>query len=659
MKAKYSCSIIILIISLMSACRNGSDSDTKKPSVLLHQEQSADQAITQVIQAQTNHGLLAAPHLDETLEFLSEKSITLHPEIISVSQKGGRYYHPVALDEHRFAVASLRGIDFFDIRTNENQRIAPFLQVNTPGDAWSLEIVDSAIWVADGYAGLTIMDISTGTQISRYPDLEHVRAFHTMHDGRVIICRHRQGADIAVAGNNGTTIESLTHIDAGERVFSATSDRNRVFLGTLGAGYQAFDIQDGAPTHIWTYLDTTRIVWCKYRDGYHYLLDQDAGLLILEDRGGKVPHRIGFLELPGQSRHACFIQENRLLIANQHGAYIVDVSNPASPAHTLKAAKLDGRGVAAVGDYVVSSASEFGIRVMKFDNESVQTISMFEHNGLVADIVFLQDGRAVMAHTGKGIALLEACDAVKHVELYRWTDTVYPVSVAVRNNVLAVADYEGILLLEITGENTLQKRARMKTPGRAVKVVFSGDHLFVADWFEGVHILSVSDISNPRIVSNIPVNGWATDVAVKNNVAYICSVTEGLLVVDVEDVSRPRIIVRDDTTQAPESVTLTDSAMYVADFNFGLLIFDLDNPTKPKPTAAYRLDVAKSISVRDSLLILSNYIFGVKWFDITRPLKPVLIGEIDTPGKAYKAEFCGDTNRILLADWHNLTVIDW
>jgi hypothetical protein len=676
MKAKQFCLIIVLIIGWMTACRNDSDSDTRKPSVLLDQEPLAAQPVSQLIEQETTHGMLVAPHLDDTLECLSETKITLHPEIISVTQKGGRYYHAVALDDHRFAVASLRGTDFFDIRTNENQSVTPYLQVNTPGDAWSLEIVDSTIWVADGYAGLTILDIATGAQIGRYPELEHVRAFHTMHDGRVIICRHRQGADIAVASKNGTTIESLTHIDAGERVFSATSDKNRVFLGTLGAGYRAYDVQDGAPTHLWTYKDTSRIVWCKYLDGYHYLLDQDAGLMIVKDNGDKNPDRIGFLELPGQSRHACFIQENRLLIANQHGAYIIDihrllaaiqndaynttVSYSENPyLHTYEAAKLDGRGVATIGDYIVFSASEFGIRIMKFENESIQTVSMFEHNGLVSDIVFMNDGRAVMAHSGQGVALLEACDVLNPVELFRWTDTAYPVSVAVMNNVLAVADYEGILLLEISSENTLQKRARLKTPGRAVKVVFRGDHLLVADWFDGVHIVSFDDIDNPRIISTIPVNGWATDVAVKNNTAYICSVTEGLLIATIEDITAPRILFVDTTASAPEAVTLTDDAMYVADFNFGLLVFNIKNPSLPDPVASYRLAVAKNVSVRNSLLLVSNYIYGVKWFDITQPLKPALIGEVDTPGKAYKAAFCGDANRILLADWHDLTVIEW
>jgi hypothetical protein len=606
------------------------------------------------------HGVLSPPHFNTALTRLSDHRLELFPVITNISLKGGRYSHPYRIGKNRFAVAALRGVDFFEHDESHSPKIDPYLQIDTPGDAWSLEKVGSTLWVADGYAGVSVLNIDTGEPLVRWPEFDHARAFHRLHDGRIVICRHRNGADIVTVDSSGTKIQKRVHINAEERVFSATSHGDRLFIGTLGAGYRAYDLDGDAVEHRWTYPDCTRIVWCTFVDGIHYLLDQDTGLLILEDHPESTPRLLGSLALPDQTRQACFTSRNQMALANRNGLFLADVTFPERPRIIQHVpAKLEGRGVAALDNQLVFAESEYGVRILQVEQDRIQDSAIFEQNGLVTDVVSANTAAAFVTNTGRGVALLQV-DAGEDVRLTsRWQNLHYPVAVDIQGSIAAVADYEGLLLLELDQNTIVRDLARIRTPGRAVNVLVDGNYVYVSDWFEGVHIVDIQHVSRPVIRSTIPTRGWAVDVAVKNTYAYICSVTEGLLIFDISDPSHPHIIGTDDSAQAPEAVAVTGETLYVADFNFGLIIFDLRDPGKPLPSACFSLNVCKNVEIQGDLLIVSNYIEGVKWFDISQPLKPVLVGELDTPGKSYGVTFLPFKNEILVADWHGLLRVKW
>ncbi len=612
-------------------------------------------------EAPFSHGLLSPPELSPALAEISDRRIANYPVITNRILKGGRYAFPLVLENNRFAVASLRGVDFFEYDGSEQRELLPSLQIDTLGDAWCLEKVGSSLWVADGYAGVSAWDMSTGKALAQWPDLEQARAFHALHDGRLVVCRHRQGLDILSVNSNGTKITQRIHVDAGERVNFVTSDVDRLFIGTIGSGYIAYDIDPDSSDYKWTYTDCDRIVWCAYREGFHYIIDQDKGLIILEDQADQIPRFLSNLLLHGQTRHACFVDDDKIVLANEKSIYLVDIARPGKPRIVQQVpAKLDIRGVAQFGeDHLIVTESEYGVRLMKLSSDQIKDVVIFEHNGLVTDVVPMDSTHFLVTNTGQGLSLLHAEIDHELTVVSRWRDTVYPVAADAQESVAAIADYEGVLFLDLSNERVIKKISKIRTPGRAVNVCMKGKYAFVADWFEGVQIVDIQNISEPVIRSNVSTKGWAIDVAVTSNYAYVCSVTEGLLTVDISDPSNPRTIGIDPSSQAPEAVALTEQALYVADFNFGLIVFDLKDPAKPKPSGCYRLDVCKNLEIQRNLLIVSNYIHGVKWFDISQPLRPVLTGELDTPGKSYGVAFLPYENQILVADWHELLRVEW
>ncbi|HPQ41118.1 MAG TPA: hypothetical protein PLV45_12165, partial [bacterium] len=599
--------------------------------------------------------------------------------IRNVMLRGGRYFIPCFIDDTTVAVASLRGVDFFELSSQNpfprqlmlqpanGSTLMPVRQVDTPGHAWSVAPVGSLVWVADGYDGVRAVDPTAVAIVAHFPDLANARSFHTLIDGGIVVCRHSGGADVMYT-DDGRSLTRRIPLDVNVRVFSAASAGKRVFLGTLGGGYIAYTRNDtGGYTRDWTFSDCDRILWCHTDGTFHYLMDRDAGLRVLKSMNGTLPVQVGLCERPGEWRHGCMKDDHTILAAHADGLLEIDVHDPSAPVieHELPS-PLESRGIAFRNGQSVITDSEYGLRWIEWTGTppTPETKAAYVHNGLAADVA-VTGTEAIVAHTRNGLeryritgespALVEIwphCDYATAVD-------IQPASYSPDASMVAVSDYKGAILLEAVPRKPFKTLSRIETPGRAVNVCLHDHLLLISDWFQGLQIMDISDPSQPVFLSRVETSGWVIDAAVRGSHAYVCAVNQGLLTVDISDPRQPVVTAVNAAVQAPEGIAVTDACLYLADFNFGLLMYDLADPAKPDPVSCYKLRVGKGVQIRDTTLILCNYIYGYKWFDITDPFTPVLIGEMDSPGKGYEAAFLPDRNAMLAADWHALLEVTW
>ncbi|MCD4654557.1 hypothetical protein K8T06_11570 [bacterium] len=637
--------LFITLIVILTACQSEKFS-TEAPN---RQPEKLD--------TKANYGMLAAPVYDDTLVELNTRDIRLKPEISDTRLRGGRYFHPCFINDTTFAVACLRGVDIYTVPDDINS-IEPAIRIDTPGHAWSVTPVAKNLWVADGYAGVQVINPQSGEIVAQFPELTNTRAFHTMADGRIVVCRHSSGVNI-LTSKSGLVIDNQMKLDVESRVFCATSSDTTIYLGTLGGGYIAYKPDDtGQYSPLWTYNDCTRILWCHTDGQYHYLLDRDVGLRVLKSSSDRAPQQVALLQLDGQWRHGCMKNETTLLVAHETGLLEIDNAIPEKPAISqFFKSPLDSRGVAFHDGHVVITDSEYGLRLLKSDNAKSTLAAQHIHDGLVADVA-IQPELLLLSHTHRGThrfkwsaATLDSNDT--------WTTGNYQTAVDVNGSIMAIADYAGIILLESVSGKPLKKLSGVTTPGRTVNVTFHGDLLLVSDWFDGLRILDVSNPVKPQWLSQIDTTGWAIDAAAHGNYAYVCCVNQGLMTIDISDPRHPIVTHIDSTGQAPEGIALGNGCLYMADFNFGLLVFDLTDPAKPFARACWKTSVCKSVQIRDDILLLCNYIYGLKWFDISEPFQPVLIGELDTWSKSYEAVFVPGEQAVYVADWHDLLKVTW
>ncbi len=640
---------LIILIFFMSSCSKPDLPDPPPKTIstpLPHQDPSERQ-----------FGLLAPPDLSSHLKKLSTKNIQLHPTITNRILPSGRYFDMTSPLPGLLTVACVRGVDLFEVQ--ESGEIICSNHFDTPGHAWSLISIGDMLLVADDYAGVAAIDLYTGQICAQWSELVNARSFHQMDSGLIVVCRHNKGVTI-VEPNDDTILTVLTHLSPRGKVFAASSYEDTIYLGTLGGGYAAVDISNiQKPRELWTFDGPERILWCQRIGDFHFLADQDQGLWILQDNGLEAPEKINLIDFQEPIRRGIMFSEHLLLLAGAKHLRLLDIHNPIDIRELSQvSAENEGRSVCIMDGTIFYSDNDLGIKEYQISSEyKLVPIAQYDHEELLTDVV-LSGKTALATHTRGGLEIVRIPPprlfALKNLKQFD-----YAVGIDVQNDIAAVTDYQGLKLLDVRSPEHPNIISSLDTPGRASGVCISGQTAFIADWFDGVHLIDISDPEHPLKLSTIPVTGWAIDVEVSDHFAYICCVNGGLITVDISDRHNPRITATETRCKAPEGIAIGKGVLYQADFNSGLIVYDLSHPDQPKAVSYYALNVCKGVQIRDNLLLLGNYIYGVKFFDISDPFNPILIGEVDTPGKAYETAFIPGENAALVADWHGLLRVEW
>ena len=119
-----------------------------------------------------------------------------------------------------------------------------------------------------------------------------------------------------------------------------------------------------------------------------------------------------------------------------------------------------------------------------------------------------------------------------------------------------------------------------ETSGDAHGVYVSGDYAYVADGWEGLAVIDVSDPTNPGtpVYENTP--GDARGVYVSGDYAYVADGWEGLAVIDISDPTNLRTPVYENTPGFASGVYVSGGYAYLADI-WGLVKIDFSEPIDP------------------------------------------------------------------------------
>jgi len=320
----------------------------------------------------------------------------------------------------------------------------------------------------------------------------------------------------------------------------------------------------------------------------------------------------------------------------------------------------EGRGVFVHNRRIFFSDGDLGMKEIALDaSHKPRVLANYDRERLLTDIG-INNEFVYATNTRSG---LQVCKYIQHGDCTHQDNLAgldYASAIALNDNIAAVVDQTGLKIISLENPENPRILSSVVTPGRASGVCLYKTFALVADWFSGLHIFDLSIPESPEWISGTEMDGWAIDVQATQERAYVCCVNGGLMIVDIREPSAPKLLSTDTTCTAPEGLALKDNFLYLADFNSGLLIFKIDNPSRPEPYKWFQLNVCKGVQVNDDTLLLANYIFGLKIFDLSNPGNPVMIGEVDTPGKAYESAFIpGCKREAFVADWHGLVHVSW
>jgi hypothetical protein len=178
------------------------------------------------------------------------------------------------------------------------------------------------------------------------------------------------------------------------------------------------------------------------------------------------------------------------------------------------------------------------------------------------------------------------------------------------NYVYAAAGLMGMLIIDVSNPFAPEIITEFPASSDIESIVVIDTLAFVAGRFiypssKSFQIINVADIYHPVLVGYIDENiGWNHDMIVEGDYAFLANCYEGLVIVDISNLTAPSIITQLADITHPRVLGKVDDYLFM-DFGFDTLqVFDVSTPDSPEQVGFH--EIGKSAIDFD---ILDGYLF--------------------------------------------------
>jgi len=549
--------------------------------------------------------------------------------------------------------------------------------VETPGSARRSALAGNYLYVADGTAGVQVVDVGD-------PD-------------RPVIVGHvdtpGNAADIGVSGSTIVVADAI----GGVQILDRTDPENPVPVDTLGSSTGrgvavrdtlAYVADDGLGLLVLGFGNPSkpRVLAVENTPGsaqdvvlhedVAFVSDQVLGLRVVDIRVPAEPDTMAILALSGTLRGIDIHPGTSTVFvaAGVDGVHVIDVRDPTRPIFVSSIpAPSTPKDVAVVGDRLFVADRSLGVHVFNIeDPRSIQPVFDLSIQGEAIGVNAFSGRLFVSA--SRGVTLFDAANSDPPTPL----DTVPTAAdiTGLYRNGMAVYVTSAASGIEII--DTSSRGAPVIRPGPAIsgarEVVFRDSVAFVGSSSQAVTVLDTRDLLSPVVTGSIGgvANGLAVsdtllvtassagcsiyhsenpgppikvvtasgtpaaDVALSGRYAYVAWGSKGLQIVDIGIPAQARIVgERRVTNGSANSIVVEGTYAFVSAFTFGLHIIDIQNPFAPVTVAVVpSQSSAIDVFVDDGIAFVSDSRGGVRLVDVTDPAKPRTIGMLPVAGSS-------------------------
>lgn len=495
--------------------------------------------------------------------------------------------------------------------------IKPRAKFLTSGVIRDLRIAGNIAYLADGPAGLTLIDVGGALprllgSNNKLGDVEHVAV-----DADRVLVSNRDG-DLLLLDVTRPTLPLLVSKLRTEAApgHIAWNDGD-AWLATK-RGIQRIDFHAEAAPLIsdeGVNLGGSRRGFIK--DNILYVADWFSGLHLYDITDPGSLHHVGNFHTPGSSKGVVVRDGVAFVGDDDHGVQIIDVSDPAKP------------------------------RLLS----NIPTPGLAYTMKLVGPLLYIADHRG-----GLHIADIGDVRAPRLLGSYDTPGKAWAVDV--RGPYAFVADdVSGLLIFDVSDAHQPRLAGQFNPGGAAEDVRLRDNYAFVTFFDQGLFILDISDPATPRVIGQVPIPGNARGIDLQGNYAYIAAWEAGLQIVDIGDTAHPRIAGYYDTDGSAWGVNVRGDHAYVLDWWGGVKNVDIRTVQAPRLAARYHARAA----IRD-VILTSRYALtasdsaGVQIYDIKNPLNPIWVTGVDLATAAVSVTYTNDTGYVATAD--GIAVID-
>ena len=509
-------------------------------------------------------------------------------------------------------------------------------EIPTPGQAQTVAIDGKMAYIADGAAGVHVIDITVPT------DPSIVKTLGSFTDARRV--RVADGNLYVLDKTRGMLVFNLRD------VHNVLTPQPRRFFRTAGT-----------PLNV------------VIHDGTVYLSDDRHGLLILDPSpfGNFVVRSVVPILAPAyeivdtRNRTYAYVATGNLTVVD-----VTDMQNPEI------SSRLDTPGLATGielhNDTVYLTDQQAGLQIIDVRNpQQPQLISAQPTFGNAIDIT-LQDTNAYIADGKGGIQTISVNDTKSPKWLHRYAlgGAAYGLDVVETadgaRTIYVANGVGGLKTLEFTTpyQGSVTENLSLPVNGatfnnplkaaRCTKIQVRDGYGFVA----AETGMFVVDLKTNTIVTYIPTAAPVSDIALHEGYTYLCA--ESLIIVDSRVPPQSRITFQRDMRGSAYRVAIdVDSSThaYVAALEGGLHIFDITIPATPRPVANYATQGnATGVTLIEKRAYLLDSGIGVAALDITEPNKPRLDGIYKDDTILIDAQ--ASSNHLYLLNSESVQVID-
>ncbi|UCC85582.1 MAG: thermonuclease family protein [Anaerolineales bacterium] len=429
---------------------------------------------------------------------------------------------------------SLRVIDVSDP--------AALVEVGTyglPGYATdrSVTMAGDYLYIADGYGGLQVVNISDPTDPTQAGFYEGV-SFDVA----------AAGAFVFVATGDSVRMIDASNPDALAEVSSFQVPAMRLtasdgYVYVISRGLEVIDVSDPVnPVQAGLYNVAGGINGLAVWHDQAYLLDQSAGLLEVVDISNPVaPERVGLYDTPREARDVAVADQYAYVLdgdckggACEGQLWVVDVSNPAAPIQLgFYQPPEFAWGLTIRDDYAYIASRLNGLRVVKISDPAQPTETGFYDTPGFAMDVALGNGYAYIADRKGGLRIVDVSDPSIPVEIgfYLAPDEAWGVGVA-GNYVYVATRSFGLRILD-TSNPILPIEVGSYDPPRYASiygVALAGNYAYLAAGAAGLRVVNIADPTNPTEVGFYDTAGTAEDIVAAHGYIYVADGLGGLVI---------------------------------------------------------------------------------------------------------------------------------
>ena len=488
----------------------------------------------------------------------------------------------------------------------------------TSGVIRNLHVADNIAYLADGPAGLTLVDVADSAQPrllgsnNKLGDVEHI----TLGMGR-ILASNRSGEVLLLDITRPTLPLLVSTLRSTAVPTSITWSDGDAWLATPNSAQRIDFHAEAAPviSDEGVNLGGSRRGYIK--DNILYVADWFSGLHLYDITDPNSLRHIGNFHTVGSSKGVVVRDGVAFVGDDDHGVQIIDVSDPAKP-------KL---------------------------LSNIPTPGLAYTMKLVGPLLYIADHRG-------GLHIADVSD-VRAPHLLGSYDTPGKAwAVDVRGQFAFVADdASGLLIFDVSDAHQPRLVGQFAPGGAAEDVRLRDQYAFVTFFDQGLFVLDISDPTAPRTVGKIAIPGNARGVDLQGDFAYVAAWEAGLQIVDVSDLAHPKIAGYFDTDGSAWGVNVQGSFAYVLDWWGGVKSVDIRATQRPRLAARYHARAPiRDVTLTQRYALTAAAAAGLQIYDIKNPLNPIWVTGVELAGAATSVAYANDTGFVVTTS--GLAVID-